>query len=149
MNRGIAILILALSLLPFAGCSTAAKSHDAYQEVFFYNGQFLDSDQDVDEEALYAEITDYYIRLLQLLGVEDYRSISFPDYADIRTVSVDGVEHDFDAVFVHDDIEASECLVAIDSLIAILNSDSEDFYAGELEICQEIERRLQQRIAAD
>ncbi len=88
-----------------------------------------------DENDLYSQLSDTYIRLLKKLKINNFSSFCFPDYSDPRIVVVDGKKYAFDSLFSHNDSDAAECLCEIDALIA-------DMDENEDTILKEIEKRI-------
>ena len=81
----------------------------------------------------YNAIADNYFMLLSLLNINSFHSFHFPDYEDCCVVVVDEKEYDFDSEFCHNDLEATETLCAIDSLIADLEETSMETILKEVE----------------
>ena len=93
----------------------------------FNSKEFKDSFEKAPEEEMshrksnseiYNDIVNYYFLLLDLLKIDSFNSFRFPDYEDCRRVNVNEVEYDFDNCFCHDDLNATDALCSIDSLIA-------------------------------
>ncbi len=76
-----------------------------------------------NEDEIYCEITENYVTLLNILGVNRFSEFSFPDYEDCRRITVDGVEYDFDGAFIHDDMTLTELVSANDCMMADLGGD--------------------------
>ena len=77
-----------------------------------------------DKNAIYSEITNYYLMLLRFLNINNFSVFHFIDYEDCHRVIVDEKEYDFDNLFNHDNLDATNALCAIDCLISDLGEDS-------------------------
>ena len=88
-----------------------------------------------EPSEIYQEIANYYFILFDQLGISAFDSFQFSHYEDPRLVVVDGKEYDFDQVFCHQDVDATEALCAIDGLIADLEEHQTHKILKKIEKC--------------
>ena len=86
--------------------------------------ELYESLEDEKEESLYEEIVDNYFVLIDELGIADFNFFRFASYDYCREIIIDKQKFDLDAEFCHDDLVATECLSAIECLIADIGNES-------------------------
>ena len=95
---------------------------DLFKDIL--SEELYESLEDEKEESLYEEIVDNYFVLIDELGIADFNFFRFASYDYCREIIIDKQKFDLDAEFCHDDLVATECLCAIECLIADIGNES-------------------------
>ena len=90
--------------------------------------------QPVDEEDVYSQLVDNYLKLIKKLKIKEFSTFSFYNYDDSRIVIIDGKKFDFDTCFSHNNSSAAEILCEIDALVSDIGQNEE--------VMKEIEKRI-------
>lgn len=99
---------------------------------FDFIGDFLDDiddEDDIDIDAIYANICNNYIEIARLHDIYLPYSFKFPDYSDSRTICIDGKCYELEELIANDDDElkqkCKEFLYEIDAICADLPDELE------------------------